>query len=261
PEFREISHKEWLGGYISNRITTVSLTLKNELTWLYNIPEDKIDVVKNGGQIGKYHKEVDPGRTKERYGIHSMAPVVFFIGRLEYQKGPDLLIKAIPEILEHRRDVKFLFAGKGGMRDHLEYLAKDLKVGASFKFLGYLPDEEYLEILNACDIVCIPSRNEPFGLVLFEAWDAEKAVVATSVGGLEENIDNFVNGIKVYPHPESIAWGVKYIINDREGVQELGKRGKEKLERSTWPIVANLYEKVYMKALPEDWNSVEEEKE
>ena len=248
-EFDEISSKEWYGGYVADRVTTVSSVMKNELMWLYNIPDWKIDVVANGGRVGKYKKKVDPGRVKERYGIHPLAPLVMFIGRLEYQKGPDILVDAIPRILSHRWDTEFIFAGKGGMRDHLEWKARDLGVSDSVRFLGYIPDEELKDILNASDIVCIPSRNEPFGLVLFEAWDAEKAVVATDVGGLGENIDNFENGIKVFPYPESVAWGINYVIDDPDGVEHLGKKGKEKLKDLTWPVIAMNYIETYRKVL------------
>ncbi|WP_243670415.1 glycosyltransferase family 4 protein [Methanoculleus chikugoensis] len=75
------------------------------------------------------------------------------------------------------------------------------------QFLGYVSDTDHVRLLNACDLVAIPSRNEPFGLVLTEAWSAERCVVATEVGGLAENIDNFRNGIKVPVRPDSIAWG------------------------------------------------------
>lgn len=249
-EFDEISNKEWYGGYIADRVTTVSTALKNELMWLYNIPEWKIRVVCNGGKVGKFQRDLDPGKIKEKYGIHPLAPMILFVGRLEYQKGPDLLVRSIPRILDHRWDAEFVIVGKGGMRDYLEDLVYELGVLDSVRILGYVSDDEYKDLLNACDIVCIPSRNEPFGLVLYEAWDAEKAVVATNVGGLDENVDNFENGIKVYTYPESIAWGVNYVIDDPEGIKQLGKKGKEKLKNSTWSIIANEYESVYSEILP-----------
>lgn len=163
------------------------------------------------------------------------------------------MVKAIPHVLKHRYDPKFIICGKGGMKGYIEDLVDDLGVSDSVRILGYVPDDELIDLLNACDMVCIPSRNEPFGLVLYEAWDAEKAVVATNVGGLEENIDNFENGIKVYPYPESIAWGINYIIDDPEGVKEMGRKGKEKLRSSTWPIIAEQYEEgVYSELFEED---------
>jgi glycosyltransferase involved in cell wall biosynthesis len=79
--------------------------------------------------------------------------------------------------------------------------------------------------------VVIPSRNEPFGLVLLEAWSAEKGVVASNVGGLSENIEDFVDGVKVEPEPDSLAWGINNLINDPRTAIALGKRGRKKVER------------------------------
>jgi glycosyltransferase involved in cell wall biosynthesis len=149
-------------------------------------------------------------------------------------------------VLHHRWDAKFIIAGDGGMRPSLEHRAWELGVSDAVRFLGYISDETYIELLNACDIVCIPSRNEPFGIVLLEAWSAEKAVVATDIGGPSENITNFKDGIKVYLNPWSIAWGINYIINDAKGVREMGKRGRETAERIfNWDIIASKTLEVY----------------
>jgi glycosyltransferase involved in cell wall biosynthesis len=249
-EFGEVSGKEWYGGYIADRVTTVSQRMKGELMWLYRIPEWKIDVVSNGIQVEKYRREVDPGRIKEKYGIHPLAPLILFAGRLTHQKGPDLFIETIPRVLCHRGDAKFIVVGHGEARGYLEYRAQQLGISHTIRFTGWLPDDEYLELLNACDIVCIPSRNEPFGLILLEAWSAGKAVVATNVGGLNENIENFVNGIKVFPHPESIAWGINYIINDASGVKWIGENGRRKAKNFGWDSIAEKMIGVYKKTRP-----------
>ena len=137
--------------------------------------------------------DIDPGEVKQEYGIQPSDPLIFFIGRLAYQKGPDLLIEAMKPVCQNQPDATLIVAGEGNMRQSLGEQAKDLPV----RFVGYIPDSEYVRLLNACDLVVIPSRNEPFGLVLLEAWSAEKGVVASNVGGLSENIDSFVDGVKV----------------------------------------------------------------
>lgn len=247
-EYREISGKEWYGGYIADRLTTVSHTMKNELSMLYQIPDWKVDVVPNGIDPKHYEAKIDPGRVKERYGIHPLAPVILYIGRLVRQKGPDLLIEAVPRVLAHRWDAKFLVAGQGGMEWYLKHRANELDVGDSIRFLGYVSDEERVVLLNACDIVAIPSRNEPFGVVLLEAWSAGRATVATEVGGLGENIDNFRDGIKVYISPESIAWGINHIIHNPAYVAELGRRGKAKVkDKFAWATIAKKMEEAYRK--------------
>ena len=194
---------------------------------LYNVPDEKCDVIPNGVVPHAYRADIDPGEVKAKYGIHPFAPLILFVGRLVYQKGPDLLIEAIRKVCQHRGDAKVIVAGGGDMRQFLQERAKDLPVN----FVGYIPDSEYIRLLNAADVVVIPSRNEPFGLVLLEAWSAEKCVVASNVGGLSENIDAFVNGIKVGVDPDSIAWGISTMIDEPWNAGALGMRGRSKVDR------------------------------
>jgi len=248
PEYHAISAREWKGGHLARRVITVSKHTETEIMWLYGIPEQKIAVIPNGIYPEQYYLPLDPGSVKKRYGIHPLAPLVFFIGRLVYQKGPDILVDAIPQVLKRRWDVQFIIAGKGDMRRELEERCRTLPV----RFTGFISDEEYLQILNACDLVVIPSRNEPFGLVLTEAWSAERCVVATEVGGLSENIANFIDGIKVPVRADSLAWGISYIIEDPVRIRAMGIAGKRKvLFRFNWKDIGRMMEQVYATMLTE----------
>jgi glycogen(starch) synthase len=248
-EFREVSGKEWYGGYIANRVTTVSNSMKSELNWLYKVPPDKIDVIPNGVDPKRYELSIDQGMVKRHYGIHPFAPVVLFTGRMTPQKGPDLLVRAIPEVLKNRWDVKFIFAGEGEMHGYLQDLAKKLGVEHATKFLGFVTYWEFQQLIGACDIVCIPSRNEPFGIVLLEAWAAGRPVVATDVGGMRDNINNFENGVKVYTNPDSIAWGINYILNTPGAIAKLSAGGKAKVKEFTWAKAADKTLETYKNVL------------
>ena len=246
PEFKEISGREWTGAVLSGHVTTVSKHTKAEIMWLYGIPEQKVTVVPNGIYPDVYRVPLDPGSVKKGYGIHPLAPLVLFVGRLVYQKGPDLLADAIPLVLRRRWDVQFVIVGEGDMRQWLEERCRALPV----HFAGYIPDREYLRLLNACDLVVIPSRNEPFGLVLTEAWSAERCVVATDVGGLSENIDNFADGIKVPVRADSIAWAISYIIEDPVRIRSMGRAGRRKvISLFNWEKIGGMMEDVYDRLL------------
>jgi glycosyltransferase involved in cell wall biosynthesis len=244
-EYREISGKEWYGGYIANRIITVSNAMKNELCRLYQFPPDKIDVIPNAIDQVRYNGKVDPGRIKERYDIHPLAPTVLFLGRIVLQKGPDLLVEAIPQILRHQWDTQFIFVGEGGMRQHLQNRTTELEIDKTTRFTGWLSRPVLIEILNSIDIVCIPSRNEPFGIVLLEAWTAGKPVVATDVGGLGENIEHLVDGVKVYPTPDSIAWGITYLLNHPDAMHHISETCQKKVRTFRWSSVAEQLMKTY----------------
>jgi glycosyltransferase involved in cell wall biosynthesis len=247
--FAEISAREGLGGQISDRIITVSKTMRKELYWLYKIPRKKVDIISNAIDPRKYQRDVDSNKVKKKYGVPPLAPTVLFIGRLEYQKGPDLLIDAIPKVLENQDDVKFLFAGMGTMRNYLRRRVQKLGIVGAVRFLGWIPYSRYVDLLNTCDIVCIPSRNEPFGIVLLEAWATGRPIVATDVGGLGENIKNLVDGIKVRPNPKSMARGINFLFNHPRIMARVGARGKEKVIRFNWASSIKKLLRTYRKVL------------
>ncbi len=242
-EFREISHREWLGGYESAAVVVTSPNLKNEIQSLYQIPDYKISLIPNGIRAGKIRRALDPGAIKQQYGIHPLAPVVLFIGRMSHQKGPDLLIEAIPSVLATRWDVKFVFIGEGELRRPCEQRAAQLGVSAACRFLGYAPDEVATAWLNACDIVCVPSRNEPFCIVILEAWDAAKPIVGTEAVHL---IANYETGIKAYRSPESIAWCIKYIFANPGEAKRMAEAGSRLVAKMyDWDRIADRTVSVY----------------
>jgi len=247
--FTEISRIERYGASIAKHVTAVSSTLRREAMSLYEIPDWKIDVVHNGIVPDHYQADVDPEAVKRRYGFDPDSPLILFVGRLAWQKGPDMLVDAAPALLREHADGQFVFVGDGQMRRGLETRARSLPV----RFLGRLSDAEYVSLLNASDIVAIPSRNEPFGLVLLEAWSAGRSVVASDVGGLSENIEHGTDGVKVRPHPDSIARGLSRVADSPEKALAMGREGLDKVKKEfLWNRVAGRMEGVYRKLAKHD---------
>jgi glycogen(starch) synthase len=249
PGFREISDRERYAGIIADRVTTVSGSMKAELNRLYGIPPDKIDVVPNAIHPRDYVMDLDPGAVKRRYGMPPGAPLILFVGRMEYQKGPDILLESAHEVLSQRPEAKFVFVGQGSMKEDLERRAWEMGLGASTMFPGFLSQLDYLEKLNACDLVVVPSRNEPFGLVLLEAWAAGKPVVAADVGGLSENVQHMVDGIKVNPDPRSVASGILSLLHNDGLMIGVAREGREKVKSYSWDASVRTLLEVYTKAL------------
>jgi glycosyltransferase involved in cell wall biosynthesis len=244
-EFHEIAHREWLGGSESAAVIVTSENLKHEIQFLYKFPDQKLHLIPNGILAGKIKRAVDPGVIKVRYGIHPLAPVVLFIGRMSYQKGPDLLVEAIPRVLANRGDVRFVFIGEKELRPFCEHRAAQLGVRDACRFLGYAPDEVALDWMNACDLVCVPSRNEPFCIVVLEAWDASKPVIGTEAVHL---IANFSTGIKAYIAPDSIAWCINYALANPEQSRSMGEKGNNLIkELYNWDSVTDEVVKLYNK--------------
>ena len=244
---QEISHREWLGCFEASKVIVTTRRMQNELLWIYNLPPDKTSIIPNGITLGKMKRGVDAGRVKERYGFHPLAPMVLFCGRMSIQKGPDLLVEAVPRVLANRSDVCFIFMGEGGMRADCERRARELGVEKSCRFLGYTSSAEKQELVNACDLMCVPSRNEPFGVVVLEAWDACKPVVATEAVSI---IKNFEDGLLAYVQPESIAWCINRLLSNPQEMEELARAGCSRIDSEfSWDIIAKRTEDVYEQAL------------
>ena len=244
-ESREISHREWSGGYESSQIIVTSDNLKDEVQWLYQIPDYKLDIIPNGIVAGSMRRSVDAGKVKETFGIHPLAPMVLFLGRMAHQKGPDLLVEAVPHVLNHRWDTRFVFVGEGDLRSGCEHRTTNLGIGHACSFLGYMDDVNLRYLLNSCDIFCMPSRNEPFGIAALEAWDAGKPVIGTKAVPL---IDDFVNGIQAYLYPESIAWCINSVIDKPNLLRQMGEDGRKRVESIyRWEKIADMTVDVYRK--------------
>jgi glycosyltransferase involved in cell wall biosynthesis len=189
---------------------------------------------------------VDPAGVKKRYGIGAMDPTVVFSGRLAAQKAPDLLLEAVPGLLRHHTGAKFVFVGDGHMRGELENRSNQLRVSHATRFLGYRNGHELIDLYKSCDVVCMPSRNEPFGITALEGWAASKPVVASENGGPGEFIWHNFNGLKIYPDSNSVGWGLGTVFSNFDWARWMGGNGHSTVEKSfTWDLIADKTEQCY----------------
>ncbi len=241
-----IRERERAGIHGARRVITVSASLKQEIRWMYEVPDEKVWVVYNGVNPHNYDGFIDPAAIRRRYGIGPVDPTVLFAGRMVAQKGPDLLVEAIPPLLGFHPGAKFVFAGDGNLRGAVEWRAHQLGVASATRFLGYQANGSLADLYKACDVVCVPSRNEPFGIVILEAWSAGKPVVSTVNGGPQEFVWHNVNGLKVYANPDSIGWGLGTLFTNFEWARWMGRNGRIAAERAfSWDDIADLTIQVY----------------
>jgi glycosyltransferase involved in cell wall biosynthesis len=213
---------------------------------MYNVPDHKVSVVYNGVNYHHFDGDINAGDIKMRYHMGPMDPTVLFAGRMTYQKGPDILMEAIPYIIRYHPNAKFVFAGDGDMRGSLQNRANQLGVAHATRFLGHQNGWGLRDLYKACDCTCVPSRNEPFGIVILEAWSSEKPVVASENGGPSEIVWHDVTGYKVSPNPNSIAWGVGTLFSNFDHARWMGKNGRKAVEKShSWDTIAEQTLNIY----------------
>lgn len=243
---RWIRDTEAAGCNAANTVISVSGFLADELQRIYQVPHNKIHVVPNGVNYHAFDGYIDPAAVKARYGLSPMTPTVCCFGRMTLQKGQDMLVEAVPMVLGYFPETKFVISGDGPTKDMVLARAQELGADKACIFLGSVSRGEYADLMRACDILAVPSRNEPFGIVALEAWAAGKPVVATTAGGPREFIWHDVNGFLVDANPGGIAHGIGSLLADHEHCRALGANGRKAVEDTfNWDKVAGYTEGVY----------------
>ena len=134
------------------------------------------------------HNSVDPiARAAPRLnGDREHRPLVLFLGRVTFQKGPDYFVEAARWVLSRRPDVLFVIAGDGDMRPRLMEHVAGLEMGASIVFAGLVTPDEAKRLFAMADVFVMPSVSEPFGLSALEAIRAGTPVIVSRGAGVSE---------------------------------------------------------------------------
>jgi glycosyltransferase involved in cell wall biosynthesis len=157
-------------------------------------------------------------------------PVVGIVARLRWEKGHALLLDAFPEVLRKFPDAQLLIVGDGPDRKKLRKLAEDLKLTDNIRWLGQKSSEEVYRLYSVMNIVAVPSVFEGFGLSAAEAMAAGLPVVASSVGGLTEIVDDGVAGILLEPGSSLAAkQALCKLLANRNLSEAMGQRGQKRI--------------------------------
>ncbi len=235
-------------------IIACSEFMRDEITVTLLQPDTATVVVPNGVNVDNF---ADLHRQRAKYMDYRAQwggaddPLIFFVGRLVGEKGPDILIKAMPKILDSYPGAKLLLAGKGPFRKELEQLIRDFDVQDHVNLLGFVTDEEKNRLFAVSDLAIFPSRYEPFGIVALEAMAAGTPVIVTDVGGLREVVTHGVTGLCVPPErPDAVAAATIETLQDTDSADVRTQQAEREVRlQYGWDHVAALTEKVYEKVL------------
>ena len=210
----QIDQLEWHICFEAWRVIVCSNYMRQELNRFFGTPADKVDVIPNGVAPASQPLLTagEQQTLRLRYAPHG-EKLLFFVGRITYEKGAQVLIRAMPRILLDHPNTRLLVAGKNS--EKLYPQAFELGVERAVDFMGYINDYERDNIYQIADAAIFPSLYEPFGIVALEAMTLTCNVIVSSVGGLTEVVDHERNGLTVYPNdPLSIAWAVNQLFTD-----------------------------------------------
>lgn len=188
-------------------------------------------------------------RLRARCGWSPEARVVVSVAALRPEKGLDVLLDAAPAILSREPRARFLVVGEGAVRESLERRCRELGVARAFRWAGFRTDVRNL--LPACDVFVLPTREDAFPTAILEAMAAGLPVVASRVGGVPEMVEAGGTGVLVPPGSASrLADAVVGLLADRRRARGLGTVGRRRVreEFSTEAWMGRL-EEVYGRAL------------
>lgn len=175
---------------------------------------------------------------------HKVSDAPFTLGvvaRLSHEKGLDILLEAMPLILQTHPTIRLLIVGEGEQRKSLEQLANTLSIDHALTWAGLQPKESLPSWYAQMDIVIVPSRFEGFGLSAIEAMSYALPVVASAVDGLKEVVDDHVTGLLVPPqNPLALSRAIITLMNNPQQQKQLGEAGRMRVKAT---FAYTLYQK------------------
>jgi len=180
--------------------------------------------------------------------IITAGPFLLFLGRLNWKKGLDRLIAALPGA----PGVRVVIAGndEDGYRVPIETQAARLGVGDRIVFGGPVFGADKFALLDRAQALVLPSYSENFGNVVLEAMAFGCPVIVTPEVGLAPVVDEAGAGLVAEGNPTSLASAIARLMGDTELRRRMGECGRRIVaERFTWPAVAERMERAYQSAI------------
>ncbi len=251
---RAIHHIEWWLTYESWGVIACSGYMADEIATYFGCPRDKIAVIPNGVDTARFDRleGVDLSHFRTMYAL-PFEQIVFSVGRVVFEKGLHLLVRALPLVLAQEPSAKVVVAGKGPELESLRSLAWQLGVGEKVLFTGFISDEDRDRLFKIADCAVFPSLYEPFGIVALEAMAAKCPVVVSEVGGLKDVVRHAETGITVYPDdPASLAWGIVHSLQHPEwAAARVANAYRAVRQEYNWDRIARLTADVYRQIIAE----------
>jgi D-inositol-3-phosphate glycosyltransferase len=228
-----------------------------QLINLYDAEPARVEVVHPGVDLAVFRPQ-DKLRARSDLGLPPDAAVLLFAGRIQPLKAPDVLLRAVAELLRRvpglrsRLVVPIVGGPSGTGLEHPESLAQlssQLGLDDVVRFVPPVAQEDLARWCAAATVVAVPSYNESFGLVAAEAQATGTPVVAAAVGGLTTVVRDGRSGLLVDSHePEDWAGALRRVVEDHELRTRLEAGALEQARQFSWELTAERVLEVYGRA-------------
>ncbi len=223
-----------------DELTAVSDAAADYVRTLTDAP---VAIIPNGIDLSIYKSgKYTPSVAEKRKSI-------LFIGRLERRKGVNCLLEAYGLLSDKHPDVELLIAGDGPDREKLEAAAREMEL-PNVKFLGYVTEQEKLDLLTSADLFCAPALyGESFGIVLLEAMASGLVTVAGNNPGYSSVMQDFGSLSLVSPtDTEEFANRLDVMLYNEDVRKLWQKWAKDYVKQFSYTNIVDQYEAVYESA-------------
>jgi glycosyltransferase involved in cell wall biosynthesis len=205
------------------RVIAANSTVAAELSTHFGVPPTLVTEIPPGVEPC-----CDPGRPAPLGAGH--VPVIGAAGPLESDKGLIWFLGAARRVLDEHRDVEFVIAGAGPEETNLRRLARELKLSAHVTFAPYVPD--FQTPLRAMDVYCLPAVRQGLSATLLEAMALGLPIVASTVGGIDDVIDQELTGLLIPPQDlDALTTAFLRLLRNPSLAQRLGAAGRDLVAR------------------------------
>ena len=217
--------------FVLDRYVVVSRSIYDALI-RHGIDTRRIDLIHNAVEINEDQKPETGKFSRASLNLPSEAIILVAAGRLAWAKGYEDLIGALEIIVKEDKRVYCLIAGEGELHEALDAQIKNLGLAEHVFLLGYLPRKDVLALIKESNIFIMPSRSEGTPIALLEAAALRKPILATSVGGIPELLENGEECLLVPPCDWSeLAQGIRILIGDKFLANRVAENAYERVMR------------------------------
>jgi glycosyltransferase involved in cell wall biosynthesis len=169
----------------------------------------------------------------------AVVPTFLYVGRLKRYKGIDTVLRAVAQLRAEGSELKLEIAGKGDDQSRLERIARDLSLGDTVTFLGYIDEEEKRRLLRRAWAVVFPSVKEGWGISNVEAAACGTPAVASDSPGLRESVVDGTTGMLV-PHGDAVAMAraLRELSQEPQLASRMGQACRRFAETLSWDQAA-----------------------
>lgn len=238
----EINSVEWWLTYQARTVIACSQFMVREVISGFELPAEKVHLVPNGIDVDQWS---DPARSP------ADAPLVVAWGRIQYEKGFQVLTRAMSALRTRIPGVRCVIAGRGSYLPELQTHLDMDGVGDIVQLAGFVPDEELRALLRHASCVVIPSLYEPFGIVALEGMAAGAPTIVARTGGLAEIVEGTDAALLFEPGDhQQLADLIEAVVADQAGARALTARASALIRSTyTWDAIAQTTVGVYVDTL------------